>query len=394
MKLLIFSHKLLWRSGKSPTGWATDGGFVFQIQALASSYTQTVLMVPSSKKRNESGEVWITDETIKIVPLAKPFGTGIFRKLLFPAWVLIHLPKFIYYTLKTDIVHAAIPGDIGSIGMIIAPLLGKKIFIRYCGNWQNRKTFAEKLWGWYGNTFAGKSIAFLCTGGSLIPPSQKNPALTWIFSSSMLEEDIKGMKRRQFDFRQEFNLVMGGRMAVEKGFGILIQAVSLVRQEIPHLKVYLFGDGVDKNIFEKQVAELQLLGTVNFLGKLNATQVHNALAMADIFLLPSFSEGFPKAVIEALAHSIPVICTPVSVLPKLVNDSENPAGLLVEQKNAEMLAKHILHYYHNPEIHLSHANNARKISTAYSLEKWVDTINDSLNKQWKTKLCRVRAIKK
>jgi hypothetical protein len=158
LKLVAFSHKVCWKSKASPTGWATDGGFVYHMQALSSAYDETVLMVPVSKSRKTKGEVWFTDNHIKIVPLSEPFGSGIARKLLFPVWFIIHLPKFISQVLHADVVHAPIPGDIGTIGMLLAPLFHKKLFIRYCGNWRALRTIPEKWWAWYGEKFAGKSI--------------------------------------------------------------------------------------------------------------------------------------------------------------------------------------------------------------------------------------------
>lgn len=394
MKLLVFSHKVVWKSEKSPTGWATDGGYVFHMQSLASAYEQTVLLVPVSKHGKSKGEVWFRDSSIKIVPLLKPFGSGITRKLLFPIWFLMHLPRFVYYLLKSDVVHAPIPGDIGTIGMILAPLFRKKIFIRYCGNWQQLKTFPEKFWAWYGERFAANKIAYLCTGGDIKPPSEKNPSLGWIFSSSMLDREIENIQPKDFDSNKEFNIVMGGRLTQEKGFGILIEAVAMIRNKIPNLKVLLFGDGPAGPLFDEQVKNFGLGGTVEFLGKLNTEQVHGVLASADVFCYPTQSEGFPKVIIEALSHGLPIVSTPVSVIPFLINSAERPAGFVVDQKDREGLAEKILFYFHNPAIHRAHSKNAKQIASEYSLENWVDAINEKLNKQWKTKICRLRDIKK
>ena len=394
MRLVVFSHKVCWRSAQSPTGWATDGGFVFHMQSLASAYDETVLIVPVVKNGKSQGEVWFTDDHIKVIPLREPFGSGISRKLLFPFWFLTQLPKFISQISKADVIHAPIPGDIGTIGMLLGPLFRKKLFIRYCGNWLAIKTPAEKFWAWYGEKFTGKLIAFFCTGGSELPPSHKNPALKWIFSSSMLKSELEGYPQKKFDFSKEFNLVMGGRLIEEKGFGILIDAVGLLKTKIPNINVSIFGDGPGRKSFEQQVDAKGLREKIKFFGKLNSNEVHQLLSAADVFCFPTYSsEGFPKVVIEAMAHSLPVISTPVSVIPFLIN-SERPAGLLVEKKNTRQLADQIGYYFDNPSIHLIHSKNAKQISMNYSLENWVDTINNNLNKQWNTEICRLRDIKK
>ena len=393
MKLVVFSHKICWKSEQSPSGWATDGGFVYHMQSLASTYEQTVLLVPVRKSGQSKGEVCFTDRSIKMIPLMEPFGSGLLRKLLFPVWFIIHLPKFITHVLSSDVVHSPIPGDVGTIGMLLGPLLRKKVFVRYCGNWMAIKTFPEKCWAWYGETFAGKSIAYLCTGGNNDPPSKKNNALKWIFSTSMLKRELESYPHKKFDFKNEFIICMGARLEKEKGFDILINAVSLLAEKIPQLKVELYGDGPDRQLFEEQVIKCHLSEKVKFLGKLNGNEVHQVLARADIFCFPTYSsEGFPKVVIEAMAHSIPVISTAVSVIPNLINNALTPAGLVVEKQNHEQLAEKIEFYYRNPSIHKIHADNAGRVASVFTLENWVDTINNLLNLQWGTRLCRTKDI--
>jgi len=363
------------------------------MQALASAYDQTVLLVPVSKNKRSKGEVWFTDPSIRIVPLTPPYGSGLMRKLLFPFWFLSHLPKFISETRKADVVHAPVPGDIGTIGMILGPLFHKKTYVRYCGDSTLLKTPAEKFWLWYARKYAGKRIAYLCTGGSDQLPVKNNPSVKWIFSSSMLQSEVEKYHRREFDFSKEFNIVMGGRLIKEKGFGQLIDAVSLISDKIPNLKVALFGDGPDAQQFEQQVKSVNLDSKIKFLGKLNAAEVHDVLNTADIFCFPTYSsEGFPKVVIEAMAHGIPVISTAVSVIPNLINETGNEAGFIIEKKSVEPLAEKILYYYNNPWLHKVHGDNAKSIAYKYTLENWVDTIDEQLNSQWKTGIHRLRSI--
>lgn len=393
MRLVVFSHKVCWKSEVSSLGYATDGGFVFHIQALASSYDETVLLVPVIKKANPIGEIPFNDKSLKIIPLLPPFGKGIWRKILFPIWFIWHLPKFLFYTSKSDIVHSPIPGDIGTIGMILAPVLGKKLFVRYCGNWFNLKTRAEKFWGWYAETYTGKSIAFICTGGDDNSPSKKNSHLKWIFSTSMLSKDMESYSSKKHDLNKEFTIVMGGRLTMEKGFLILIEAIESLIKKIPNLTVYIYGEGPDRTIFERHVKDKSLDQYIVFLGKLTSLEVHKTLTKADVFCFPTYSsEGFPKVLIEAMAHGIPVISTPVSVIPNLIGEKQYSSGILIEKHNKEMLAESILFYFNHPEIYNAHAINAKVNAAKYTLENWVDSINEILNNQWGTDLNRMKDI--
>jgi len=177
--------------------------------------------------------------------------------------------------------------------------------------------------------------------------------------------------------------------------GILIDAIAQIQHKIPALSVNIFGDGPHMQLFREQVTQYGLTHKIKFSGKLNGSQVHEVLSAADVFCFPTYSsEGFPKVVIEAMAHGIPVISTPVSVIPHLVNDAQKPAGLLVEKRNVDDLVSKILFYYENPMVHKMHADNAKSIASVYTLEKWVDAIDEILNVQWNTKICRLRSIVK
>ncbi|MFM1771013.1 MAG: hypothetical protein RLZZ71_155 [Bacteroidota bacterium] len=395
MKLIVFSHKVCWRSSNSSIGYATNGGFVFHMQALCSSYKRVYLLVPISKNSQPHGEIIFTDPTIQIVPLSEPFGEGVLRKILFPFWLLFHLPKFIFYILKSDIVHAPIPGDVGTIALFIAPVLRKKLFIRYCGNWYLKKTIAEKFWGWYGEIFAGGRVAYLTTGGGLNEPSLKNKHIKWIFSSSMSTAEISSYPQKNFELSHSLTIASGGRLNNEKGFGILLDALALVYKKFPKVNLDIYGDGPDRKKFQRKAEELGIIEKVNFLGNLNNVGVHQVLSRADIFCFPTYSsEGFPKVIIEAMAHGLPVLSTNVSVIPSLIASQSIQCGKIVNTKDSEDLANKILYYLENPEIHLEHAINAKKVASDYSLENWVDQINTVLNSQWKTEINRKKQILK
>ena len=395
MKLIVFSHKVCWRSSNSSIGYATNGGFVFHMQALCSSYKRVYLLVPISKNSQPLGEIIFTDPTIQIVPLSEPFGEGVLRKILFPFWLLFHLPKFIFYTLKSDIVHAPIPGDVGTIALFIAPVLRKKLFIRYCGNWCLKKTIAEKFWGWYGETFAGRRIAYLTTGGGAAPPSLRNKKIKWIFSSSMSDGDIAGYKQKKFNLTNSLTIATGGRLIEEKGFGILLDAFALIHETFPAMKIEIYGDGPDRKKFQDKAIVLGINDKVSFLGNINNVGVHNVLSRADIFCFPTYSsEGFPKVIIEAMAHGLPILSTNISVIPSLIENTDLPCGRIVESKNSEDLAEKIRDYMHNEEEHQEHSKNARELACSYSLENWIDQINDTLNSQWKTEINRIKQISK
>ena len=174
MNLLVISYKTCWPEPASPSGYATDGGFPFQMRALSELFDETRLLIPCAERGASTGQGHLTGRRLSVVPLSTPRGAGAGRKAAFPFWLLRNLPRLLSEVLRADAIHAPIPGDIGTIGMLLAFALRKPLFIRYCGNWTEQNTAAEHFWRWFMETFAGGRTVCLATGGAERPPSAKN----------------------------------------------------------------------------------------------------------------------------------------------------------------------------------------------------------------------------
>src|SRR5262247_2346273 len=122
MKLLVVSYKTAWPSDRSPTGYATDGGFPFQMKALSELFDSTTLLIPCAEKGEVNGESNLSGYNLSILPLSPPVGKDLLRKILFPVWLLRNFFILLREVVRTDAVHTPIPGDIGTIGMLLAYL--------------------------------------------------------------------------------------------------------------------------------------------------------------------------------------------------------------------------------------------------------------------------------
>jgi len=111
-----------------------------------------------------------------------------------------------------------------------------------------------------------------------------------------------------------------GTMAqLYKGPHILISALARCVNKGIDLQLVMLGDGKYRPQLQRQVHELGLAGRVQFLGRLPAgPPVYAQLDQADLFVLPSLTEGLPRSVIEAMARALPCITTNVGGLPELM----------------------------------------------------------------------------
>jgi len=134
-----------------------------------------------------------------------------------------------------------------------------------------------------------------------------------------------------------------------------IRIFERVQKEIPS-KLLLVGDGPDRSECERLVRQLDLIDKVKFLGKQEAlTEILNA---ADVFLIPSQSESFGLAALEAMACGIPVVSSSVGGLPELVGHNES--GYIAEIGDIDRMTKYVIELLTNEKKYNIFSQNARE----------------------------------
>ena len=126
-----------------------------------------------------------------------------------------------------------------------------------------------------------------------------------------------------------------GRMDIRKGLRELIEAAATLRERRPKLRCYLVGDGSDEPLLRETIAAHNAADTVRLMPPCRTDGVAQWMAAADLVTLPSYMEGCPNVVIEALAAGRPVVATNVGGIPELMDDA---SGRLVPPRDAVALA--------------------------------------------------------
>ena len=127
-----------------------------------------------------------------------------------------------------------------------------------------------------------------------------------------------------------------GRLVPVKGVSVLLGAFGHIASAFPDATLTIVGDGPDRAELQAKAAKLGLDNRVAFTGALSQQQVAARMATSDLFVLPSFAEGLPVVLMEAMASGLPVIATPVAGIPELVED--RVTGRLVEAGDEKHLA--------------------------------------------------------
>jgi glycosyltransferase involved in cell wall biosynthesis len=378
MKLLVVSHKPCWSSDRSPSGYATDGGFPFQMRAIAELFDATTVMVPCSAPGNREGEVPLEGPGLTILPVTMPAGVDLRRKLAMPAWIIRHALVLLREIARADAVHTPIPGDIGTLGMIAAFISRKPLCVRYCGNWFVQQTLAERLLKRFMERVGGGRNVMFATGGADSPPS-RNAATRWIFATTLRADELTDSGPRDAPTGGRARLIIVCRQEQGKGTDTLIESLTGVARTHPAVHLDVVGGGRELPALRRLAARLDVAGRVTFHGSVNHDTVLSLLKQADLFCYPTHSEGFPKVVLEALACGLPVVTTPVSVLPHLIGQG---GGVLVNTPGAPALTEAIVGCLSDAPRYRAMSERAIATARQYSLEQWRDQIGDVLRAAW------------
>lgn len=380
MNLLFISHKEAWFDSISPSGYSTNGGFPFQMWAISQQFDQMRLLITQPDEPSPGNLTPLRGHQLSVQILPTP-GGGFFHKLNLITWSWKNIPIIWREVKKADAIHAAVPGDVGSIGLVVALVQGKRLFVRHCGTFGEPQTISDRILFWLLERTATEKRIVLATGGSDSPPSKKNPNIGWIFSTTLSQVELEQTPRANaWSPGEALRLITVCRLAEGKNVQAILQALPLLQQKLFRVHLDVLGDGRHRRSLEKLATELCLTESVTFHGNVDHESVLKNLSKSHLFIFPTnVKEGFPKAVLEALACGLPIIATRVSVIPQLL---KNGSGVLLDDTSAPAVAKAILGVLSQPEKLSEMGSLAREAAQGYTLEAWGETIGQRLRAAW------------
>jgi len=192
----------------------------------------------------------------------------------------------------------------------------------------------------------------------------KYPAQGRVFSGSDVAlDDDAFASGRSFDGHESkpFTLVTVAALDQPyKGIPVLLEALAELRRAGRPARLIVAGAGALLRDFEAQAESLDVQGQIEFKGQLDQHGVRRALDAADLFVLPSLTEGLPRALLEAMARGLPAIATSVGGIPELL-----PAECLVPPRNAIALARRIRQVMDDPVARRSMGQHNRSVALEY-----------------------------
>jgi len=139
-----------------------------------------------------------------------------------------------------------------------------------------------------------------------------------------------------------------GRLSAEKGHRVLLSAFARVAARRRDARLRFVGDGAERRALEAFARELGISELVVFEGSLNQPELRRVYSQSHIMVLPSFAEGVPVVLMEAMAMQLPCIATHITGIPELIQDGVS--GLLVPASDDRELAEAMSYLIESPEV--------------------------------------------
>lgn len=315
------------------------------------------------------------------------------RNIISHIFSIIHL-YFIIKKGKYDVVHTHTPVA-GLVGRIAAWLAGTKLIFYTAHGFYfheymqpSRRKFHIRL-----EKFAGRFCDFIFVQSDedrrtaikeKIVPEMKVLAIgngidLKRFDPNRISPAEKQIYKKQLNIAPQKKVVtIVGRLVKEKGYIEFFKAARLILNERPHTKFLVVGGALESehdNSTSSILSLIEGLGIKDNVILLGFRQdVEELLNISNIFVLPSYREGMPRSIIEAMAMGLPVVATDIRGIREEVIDGDT--GFLVPVGDEKTLAQNILTLLKNDEL----AINMGKMSRERALTKYSEEI--VFLKQW------------
>jgi len=148
--------------------------------------------------------------------------------------------------------------------------------------------------------------------------------------------------------QRDIDVAFIGVLSKEKGILEFLQSCNILKNNNVGIKITIWGDGILKNEVKQYIEENTLSNLVQLINFVGYSEVPKLLNRIKLVVIPSYSEGLPNRLLEAMACGASVLATPVGGIPNIIKNGET--GFLLKSNNPEHMAERITELLNKPEL--------------------------------------------
>jgi glycosyltransferase involved in cell wall biosynthesis len=374
-RLLIVSHVVHYYHNGQLYAY---GPYVREIDIWADLFSEVIIASPCQTAVPPADCIPFTRPNIAMAPQLETGGVTLTAKLKQLFLLPLMVKQLCQAMRQADAIQVRCPGNLGLLGVILAPLFSRHLIAKYAGQWN----------GYQGEPFTvalqRKLLSYSWWRGPVTVyghwPKQPNHVISF-FTSMMTAEEVEHAAHlaASRSIHTPLRILYSGVLTQRKRVSALLDALKLAVDNGLEIEVAIVGGGPESNNLVQQATRLGISDKVTFVGALAFKQALEWYEWADCLVLPSqHSEGWPKVVAEAMCYGL--IC--IAVDHGQVSEMLRGRGILLKKgdpcKIYEAIASITSQHEQVSQVMLEASSWARQ----YSLEGLRAALARLLAKQW------------
>lgn len=318
INLVIVTSVMHYQSGDSLVAY---GPYVREIDAWAELFGSIVIAAPCSTAIPPADCLAFASRRISVRPVTHAGGSTFGAKLR----QLLVLPKLVAelcaVLYEADAIHVRCPGNLGLLGAVLAPIFSSKRFAKYAGQWGSYvgepRTSALQRWILRSRWWNAPVTVY---GRHVNQPSHIVPFFTSILDGAQIERAREVANGRSHLRTVPLRILYVGRLSKQKNIDVLISAVADLRNQGSALDCTIIGEGAERPNLDDLARASGAADIVHFVGGLSHEAVLRYYEQADVLVLASETEGWPKAIAEAMAFGVVCIGSDRGLVSRMLSE--------------------------------------------------------------------------
>ena len=376
MRLAVVTHVVHYRWNGKLYAYAA---YAREIEIWADLFRAVVIAAPVHEQAPPGDCIPLVHQNIAIQPQLEAGGDSLKGKL----GLLLSLPAMLFRIATAlrgaDAIHVRCPGNLGVLAAALGPFFSRNLVAKYAGQWTDYPGEARTT-RWQKRLLRSRWFSGPVTVYGKWPdmPDHVVPFFTSVLSAEQIDRARMAARRPFSD--GPLRLLFVGRLTAAKNVGVLLEAIAEVRRLGADIRCDIVGEGPERSSLENLCGNLNLGAVVEFVGGVDFNQTLGYFERSDALVLASETEGWPKAITEAMAFGLVCVGSDRGLVPQILGEGR---GLVVPPGDVTALASAIHGIATARNDYAPMRERAAAWAQQYSLEGLRDALRALLLQRWR-----------